>query len=86
MADESDPGIVAEIPKNSRELLRVTLSEFKGHKLLHLRIWTKGEQTLPTKSGFAVQLGLIPEIRAALERAEQEARQIGWLEGTGGQQ
>jgi hypothetical protein len=74
---------VAEFMKNSRETVRVGLSEFKGYKLLQLRSWAKAEDgtQIPTKSGLSLQIHLIAELRAALNEAEARARKIGWLEG-----
>lgn len=78
--------LIAEIPKNTREILNVTLSEYRGHKLLHFRIWvtTQGDdaQTIPTKSGFGVRLDRLPALRKALEDAEEKAREIGWTEAS----
>ncbi|EYD75011.1 hypothetical protein Rumeso_03435 [Rubellimicrobium mesophilum DSM 19309] len=40
--------------KNSREELRVSLDEFKGHRLLNLRVWFEGDdgQMRPGKQGW----------------------------------
>jgi hypothetical protein len=70
--------VIATIPKNSREELRTSLDEYKGHKLLHIRAWV-AESNTPTKSGFGLQAALIPELRAALAVAEAKARSLGWL-------
>jgi hypothetical protein len=81
MIDESEDRAIAEFTKNSRESVRVGLQEFKGHKLLQLRSWAKtadGTQ-IPTKSGIALQVSLIGELRAALDKAEVAAREMGWL-------
>jgi hypothetical protein len=70
--------VIANIPKNSREELRISLDEYKGHKLLHLRAWV-AESNTPTKSGFGIQMALIPKLRVALADAEAKAREMGWL-------
>ena len=75
---------IANIDKNSRETLRVTLGTFKDYRLCHLRVWARGDDApIPTKSGFGLQANLIRPLRDALERAEHEARVLGWLDGGG---
>jgi hypothetical protein len=85
MANDSPNIEIAEFTKNSREAVRVGLSEFKGYKLLQLRAWAKKEDgtAIPTKSGLSVQVHLIPQLRAALDEAEKRAREIGWLKEGG---
>lgn len=64
---------ISEIQKNSSEVLRVELTEFKGYQLLSMRIWTKElpgkQEARPTRKGIAVQVDLIPELLTALEKA-----------------
>ncbi len=57
--------------KNSREELRVSVDEFRGHRLLNLRVWFESDDgTLrPGKQGLAVRL----EMAGDLTRAIQEA-------------
>ena len=66
--------VIALIPKNSRETIRVTRGTFKGHDLVSLRIWTQGAngQLIPTKAGVSFKPALLAEVIAALESA--------WLE------
>lgn len=65
---------VATIRKNSREELRVSIDEFKGHWLLSMRVWfDAGDGTMrPGKQGLALQLELPPELRAALDQVEAD--------------
>jgi Transcriptional Coactivator p15 (PC4) len=73
---------VAEVPKNSREVLRVELTEFKGHQLVSLRIWYRPEddQDLrPGNKGFAMRVEKLPELAAAIDRAIEMARAEGLL-------
>jgi hypothetical protein len=83
MSDQAQDTIIASIPKNSREELRVTLGEFKGHRLCQLRAWAlrDGAESIPTKNGFGIQAAVIPKLREALAEAETEARRRGWIEG-----
>jgi transcriptional coactivator p15 (PC4) len=75
-------GALATIRKNAAEEIRIGLSEFNGHDLLNIRIWTEprngGSERIPTKAGIACRVAL-PEIIAALQQAEAEARARGLL-------
>lgn len=73
---------IATIKKNSREELRVTLDEFRGHHLVNIRVFYDagdGEKK-PGKQGIAVKVELLPELLAALGTAEKVARQAGMME------
>ena len=74
---------LATIRKNALEEIRVELSEFNGHDLLNIRIWTDprngGSERIPTKAGIACRVALLPEIIEALQQAEAQARARGLL-------
>lgn len=69
MADNLD---LLTIPKPGNQELRVSLSEYRGHRFLSLRIWFRahGGDMRPGKEGVTVPLWAIPEMRQALEEAE----------------
>jgi hypothetical protein len=72
---------VALIPKNTRESLAVELSEFKGHRLLNVRVVVPrddGSESY-TRQGFGLRLDLMPELARALVEAQSEAARLGWL-------
>ncbi|CAN7685912.1 transcriptional coactivator p15/PC4 family protein [Rhizobium sp. LjRoot30] len=74
--------IIATVKKNSRENLRVSLGKFVGHNLLNLRLWFTADvdgMERPSKSGFSLRITLIPELIAALQQAEAEARRRGLI-------
>jgi len=67
--------ILLDVTKNSRESLRVTISEFKGKEYIHLRHWyepREGGEKLPGKEGVAFTAEHIPAIVDALQRAAGE--------------
>ena len=79
-----EPVIVAEVEKNARELVRVSLEEFKGHRLVSVRAWARDplKGTVPTRQGVSLRLALLPgPLLAALEAAMRQARSLGLLEG-----
>ena len=55
--------------KNSREELRISLDEFRGHRLLNLRVWFEGEdgQMRPGKQGVAVRLEMAGDVVKAIQ-------------------
>jgi hypothetical protein len=75
--------IIATLRKNQRESVRVALDQWHGHNLLDLRLvvpLAEHASTLtPTAKGLSVSVDLIADLRAALDRAETEARALGWL-------
>jgi hypothetical protein len=64
--------IVCEIPKNSRETIRFSLGDYKGHHFVDMRVWAleDGKNPSPTKKGLAVSPALWPQFRAALDQVE----------------
>ena len=73
---------IASLQKNAREELRVDLTEYRGHRLLGLRIWadkSDGSGKVATPKGVTVKVAMLPAIRAALADAERQARDAGWL-------
>lgn len=80
----AQPIVIAEIVKNSREVLKVTLSRYQGHALADVRVFVPvdGMDCLtPTKKGVSVRVGLLDEIIAALTKAKDEAKALGWIGG-----
>lgn len=73
---------IATIKKNSREEVRVSLDEFRGHHLVNVRVfYDAGDGEMkPGKQGIAVKVELLPELLSALVAAEMTARQAGLME------
>lgn len=75
-----DDVTVGSIPKNQREEIRVTISNFKGHDLVGARIWFKqGEAFRPSSKGITVNVRVLPELIGLLEEAEKEATKMGLI-------
>lgn len=61
---------IATIRKNTREEIRISIDDFKGHRLCNLRVWyLDGDEMRPGKHGLALRLDLLPEILSALQTA-----------------
>ena len=79
---------VCELTKNSREAIRFSLGEFKGHRFCDMRIFItepgkgdgKTKDPAPTKKGLAVSPALWPQFKAALAQVEAAMIQEGWLD------
>ena len=79
-----DDTVIASIPKNSSEELRVFLSRYQGHDLCGLRVFYEAKDgsgsMLPGKSGVNVRVAMLPAIIEALQEAKAEAERRGLLE------
>jgi hypothetical protein len=68
--------------KNSRETLRLEVSEYRGKVLLNTRIWylpTEGAELRPGRDGWAMDIAKLPEIAKAFANLETDARAAGLL-------
>lgn len=66
--------MIAAIPKNAREEIRVSVDDFQGHRLCNVRVWYReGEEFRPGKQGIALRLDLLPQLVDALQLAAQGA-------------
>lgn len=75
--------IIATLPKNANEELRVSLTQFQGHNLVAMRVYfdpADGGDRRPGKSGLNVRVAMLPDIIAALQQAKAEAERRGYLE------
>ena len=77
---ETKSEVIARFKKNQTEEVRISFTEFKGYKLIDLRVWYEDRegQRKPTKQGIAISRELIPELKKAILEAEEiEARNKG---------
>ena len=65
--------VIADIGKNSREIIRVEVSEFKGKELINLRIWyqTYDGGYKPTQKGITLDLSQYEELEKAIAKIGQ---------------
>lgn len=66
---------VGEFRKNSREVVRVRLSEFEGAHLVDVRAFTLRDNgdPLPTKKGISLRVQQIGALIELLQKAQAEA-------------
>lgn len=62
------------ILKNSREEIRIHRNHFKGHDLMHIRIWTANadNEMIPTRKGVSIQMALVAHLIDALSSEYDE--------------
>ncbi len=65
--------LVATFPKNSREQVRVILTEFHGREIINIRVfWSADKITWnPSPKGLAIGVEKIPILLAALHQAAE---------------
>jgi len=73
--------VIADIQKNTREILRVELDEFGGRQIISARTWYRDSigALRPTPKGLSVDVRLLRELRAALTEAETVALDAGLI-------
>ena len=68
---------IAEIPKNALEVVRVSVTEYRGRTYGDIRIFYEAEdgEWRPTRKGICLAPDLVPELRGAVEELEKALRQ-----------
>ena len=75
--------IISQITKNAREVVFLSLSEFKGRKLIDIRVHVPGDQEgewVPTRKGVSLAVSLYPAFKQGLAQLEQALIQKGLLD------
>ncbi|MGI8839896.1 MAG: PC4/YdbC family ssDNA-binding protein [Caulobacteraceae bacterium] len=77
--------VIATLPKNSRERVRVALDEYQGHRLIDVRVVAQLTESsnawFPTKRGVSLAIAHLPVLARALAAAEAQARELGLIGG-----
>jgi hypothetical protein len=75
--------VISKVTKNARETVFLSLSEYKGHRLIDLRVHVPGDQEgewVPTRKGVSLAVGLYPEFKQALKELEEALIKQGLLD------
>jgi Transcriptional Coactivator p15 (PC4) len=75
--------VISQISKNAREVVFLSLSEFKGRKLIDIRVHVPGDQEgdwVPTRKGVSLAVSLYPAFKQGLAQLEQALIQKGLLD------
>jgi hypothetical protein len=65
--------VIAQFEKNATEVVRVSLTEFRGHKLIDFRVYYSDDegQYKPTKKGVSLSIGLYSDFKRAILALEK---------------
>jgi predicted SpoU family rRNA methylase len=65
--------LIAEIEKNAKEKIRVSIEEYKGHKFVDCRVYwkDKDENWKPSRKGIALNDETLDEVIKALKKASK---------------
>ena len=68
--------LIAEFNKNSMEIIKVNLQEWRGKRYVDIRIWLLQDPTdkateIATKKGITLNIELLPELIEALVKAQK---------------
>ena len=77
--------LVTKFGKNSTEEVQVQITEFKGHKLIDIRVfyYPEGEEEAkPTKKGISISTDLFPKLKDSILELEQALSKEGLLQGS----
>jgi hypothetical protein len=75
--------VISKVTKNAREVVFLSLSEFKGHRLIDIRVHVPGDQEgdwVPTRKGLSLAVGLYPAFKQAMADLEAALIQQGLLD------
>lgn len=74
--------VISKFNKNAMEEIRVSLSEFKGHKLIDIRSFfgRKEDERNPTKKGISIAISLYPELKKAIGDLEEALLKDGLIQ------
>ncbi|WP_428665037.1 transcriptional coactivator p15/PC4 family protein [Reyranella sp.] len=74
---------ICDIQKNSREVYRFQLTEYRGHHLGNVRVFYRvdgGDELRPGKSGISIRVEKLVEFQTALAKLVDAARGEGPVE------
>jgi hypothetical protein len=65
--------LIAQFEKNATEVVRVSLTEYRGRKLVDMRVYYSDDegQYRPTKKGVSLSLDAYPDFKRALAALEK---------------
>ena len=78
---------ILEFPKNTHEVVRIAVTEFRGRTYGDIRVYYEAEdgEWRPSRKGLTLAPDLIPELREGLEALERELRNRELIEDDDGE-
>lgn len=79
ISGDEQESVVAEIEKNRRETVRVSLSQYRGRAVFSVRTWYLDEQGAmrPSPKGITLQVSHLAAVVEGLSKALDQARGTG---------
>jgi transcriptional coactivator p15 (PC4) len=73
--------VIDEWQLGSNQIMRVSVANYKGRDLVHVRCWYQGddEHLYPTRNGTTITITKLPRLMNALKRTLEHAHEIGVL-------
>lgn len=70
------------LPKNTRERIEVSLTEWRGLSLFSARVYaaTGNGEWVPTTKGLTIRVEQLPDLTRAVAEAERTARALGLIQ------
>ena len=66
--------LIGQFTKNATEEVRISLTEYRGHKLIDMRVYyepREGGDRLPSKKGLTLAVDLYPELKKTMLELER---------------
>ena len=65
--------LIKEIQKNTREVIRINVQEFKGTNVVDVRVFFQiNDDWVPTRKGISLTESVLDEVIEGLEEAQKE--------------
>lgn len=66
--------VIKEIAKNAREIFRISIEEYRGHRFIDCRVYFTDDQGAmrPTKKGIALNDEIISDVMEGLRIAKKQ--------------
>lgn len=74
-----EPVVIGEFEKNSKEVVRVSLQQFAGNDVLHIRIFYRDSngEWKPGRDGITIRAAQFPQLASLLSDAGRALKEIG---------
>ncbi len=78
---ETKPILVDSFHKNSMEILKVHLQEWRGNPYVDLRVWIlekpgENESEQPSRKGLTISAELLPRLIQSLQKAQEDLEKM----------
>jgi hypothetical protein len=72
-------------PRDRSAHVRIEISEYRGHRLVNVRVWETGSDGIdrPSVKGIALSVRKLPELADGINKALDKARELGLIPDDG---